>query len=177
MQKYTWPAIVLHWVMAILVLAMLGVGLYMADLPKGTERSALITWHKSFGLTLALPVAVRIAWRARHAPPAYPPQMPPWQRRLAHRNASALYALLVLQPLSGYLSSSFSGYQTRFFGLALPQWGWDDPTLNAVFNTAHVACSRVLMALVALHLAGAATHAFVHRDGVVHRMWLGRSGG
>jgi cytochrome b561 len=176
MQKYTWPAVTLHWVMAILVLGMLALGLYMADLPKGTERSTLIGWHKSIGLSLVLLLALRIAWRAAHPPPPYPAQMPPWQRRLAHLNAAALYTLLVLQPLSGYLSSSFSGYQTRFFGLALPQWGHEDPALNTIFNNAHVLCSRLLMALITLHVAGAATHALVRRDGVVRRMWFGDSG-
>jgi cytochrome b561 len=172
MSKYTWPAVVLHWLMAVLVLGMLALGLYMADLPKGPERSELIALHKSIGITLVLLLAVRLAWRASHAPPPYPTAMPDWQQRAAHANAAALYALLILQPLSGYLSSSFSGYKTSWFGLPLPYWGRDAPELNALFNSIHVACSRVLMVLIALHLAAAALHALVRRDGVVRRMFF-----
>ena len=44
--------------------------------------------------------------------------------------------------------------------------------LNAIFNSIHVASSRVLMILIGLHLAGAAWHAFLRRDGVVKRMFF-----
>jgi cytochrome b561 len=174
MQKYTWPAVALHWIMALLVLGMLALGLYMAPLPKGPERSSLIALHKSIGLTLAVLLVVRFAWRKTHPPPAYPSSMPEWQKRLAHANAVALYAMLALQPLSGYLSSSFSGYKTSWFGVPLPFWGWESPTLNAIFNSIHVASSRVLMILIGLHLAAVAYHAFVRRDGVVRRMFFGK---
>ena len=170
MQKYTWPAIALHWVMALLVVGMLGVGLYMAPLPKGPERSGLIALHKSIGITLAGLYFVRLAWRAHHPPPPYPASIPAWQQRAAHANAIALYVLLIVQPLSGYLSSSFSGYKTSWFGLPLPYWGWESQSLNAAFHLVHVVGSRLLMILITLHLAGAALHAFVRRDGVVRRM-------
>lgn len=170
MSKYTWPAVLLHWLMALLVLGMLALGLYMSGLPKGPERSAMIALHKSIGLTLVLLLALRVAWRASHAPPPYPGAMPRWQQRAAHANAIALYVLLVLQPLSGYLSSSFSGYKTSWFGLPLPYWGWESPELNAFFHSIHVVCSRLLMLLIALHLGAAILHALVRRDGVVRRM-------
>ena len=134
MQKYTWPAVALHWVMALLVLGMLGLGLYMAPLPKGPERSSLIALHKSIGLTLVVLLALRIAWRTAHEPPAYPATMPAWQQQLAHANAIALYALLALQPVSGYLSSSFSGYKTSWFGIPLPYWGWGKRQSSAVIT-------------------------------------------
>jgi len=172
MSKYTWPAIALHWLMAVLVLGMLGLGLYMADLPKGPERSELIALHKSIGITLAMLLALRLAWRASHPPPPYPVAMPGWQQRAAHANAFALYVLLFVQPVSGYLSSSFSGYKTSYFGVPLPNWGWDSPQLNAIFNSIHVASSRLLIALVTLHLAAVAFHALIRRDGVVRRMFF-----
>jgi cytochrome b561 len=172
MPKYAWPAVALHWVMALLVLGMLGLGLYMGTLSEGPERSSLIALHKSIGLTLALLLLLRIAWRASHPAPAYPAVMPAWQQRLARANAVALYVFLALQPLSGYLSSSFSGYKTRWFGIPLPHWGWESLPLNAVFNSFHVASSRVLMILISLHLAGVAYHAVVRRDGVVRRMFF-----
>ena len=156
--------------MALLVIAMLCLGLYMADLPKGPERSRLIALHKSIGITLAGLYCVRLAWRLRHPPPPYPASMPAWQQQAAHANAIALYVLLIVQPIMGYLSSSFSGYKTSWFGLPLPNWGWESQPLNAAFNFAHVVGSRVLIVLITLHLAGVALHAIVRRDGVVRRM-------
>lgn len=169
MAKYAWPAMLLHWLMAVLILGMLVLGLYMADLPNGPERSRLIALHKSTGLTLLGLWALRLAWRARHAPPPYPDVMPAWQRRAARANVVMLYVLLVLQPLSGYLSSSFSGYSTKLWGIPLPQWGWEHPGLNHFFNFVHATSARALMLFIAIHLCGAALHA-LRRDGVVRRM-------
>ena len=170
MQKYTLPAVVLHWTMALLVLGMLGLGLYMADLPRGTERSELIALHKSIGLTLALLLALRLGWRAAHPTPPYPHAMPDWQRRAARANVYVLYVLLLVQPASGYLSSTFSGYETKYFGLPLPHWGWEAPELNYFFNFVHAVSARALIVFIAIHLIGAASHAFVYRDNVVRRM-------
>ena len=156
--------------MALLVLAMLALGLY-AQLPKGQAQRAH-RLHKSIGITLAFLLGARLAWRATHAPPPYPATLPAWQQRAAHANATALYVLLFVQPVSGYLSSTFSGYKTSYFGLPLPYWGRDAPELNALFNSIHVASSRVLMVLIALHLAAVALHALVRRDGVVRRMFF-----
>ncbi len=65
--------------------------------------------------------------------------MTPWERSLASVTHALLYVLIFLQPLSGYLSSSFSGYTTSFFGLPLPHWGWKDPVLNDLFSELHEA--------------------------------------
>jgi len=172
MQKYTWPAVALHWLMALLIIAMLGLGLYMADLPKGPERSGLIALHKSIGITLAGLYFLRLTWRLRHRPPPYPASIPAWQQRAAHANAIALYVFLIVQPLTGYLSSAFSGYKTSWFGLPLPYWGWESKPLNDAFHLMHVIGSRVLILLITLHLAGAALHAIGRRDGVVRRMFF-----
>src|SRR5262245_22833918 len=172
MSKYTWPAVALHWLMALLVIGMLALGLYMSGLPKGPERSELIALHKSIGITLAFLLVVRLGWRASHTPPSYPATMPTWQQQAADANALMLSVLLIVQPVSGYLASAFSGYKTSYFGLPLPYWGRDAPELNELFHSIHVASSRVLMVLIGLHLAAVALHAVVRRDGVVRRMFF-----
>ena len=50
-EKYSTTAILLHWVMAILLFTLFGLGWYMVDLPKGSdERSWFFALHKSIGL-------------------------------------------------------------------------------------------------------------------------------
>ena len=54
-ERYSTTAIIIHWIMALLIIAMIGLGIYMVDLPKGSdERSWFFALHKSLGLTLAL---------------------------------------------------------------------------------------------------------------------------
>lgn len=176
-ERYTRTAIGLHWLVAAMVLAMLGIGWYMADLPEGALRSGLIQLHKTIGISIFLLMLFRLGWRFMFRPPPLVTP-PPWQSKLARLNHGVLYFVLFVQPLSGYLSSSFSGYRTRYFGLGLPHWGWKDEGLNAIFNTIHQYSARVLALLILLHVFGALTHLLIYRDSVVRRMMpLGRQEG
>ena len=129
--------------------------------------------HKSIGLTLLALMAVRLLWRWRHPAPAFP-AMPKWQAGLAHIVHASLYAVLFVHPLSGYLGSVFSGYPVKLFGMTLPAWGWNDPALKRFFSASHLVTSWVLLAAVALHVAGALKHALVDRDGLLSRMGIGK---
>ena len=170
-QRYTLPAILLHWAQAVLVVWLLWLGWTMTDLPKGAERSAAYGLHKSLGLLVFLLVLVRLAWRARH--PAPPSQTAGWEGKLAKGTHHALYAFLLLAPLAGYLASSFTPYVVKFFGIALPRTGWPDESLNGLFKGIHQAFVWSGAGLVALHVAGALKH-LLKRDGTLSRMLPGR---
>ena len=177
-DRYSSIAIILHWTVALLILVQFSLGWYMVDLPKGTERSDLFALHKSIGLSILLLASVRLVWRLTHNLPPLPTTMPRWQRELALHTHIMLYLLLFLQPLSGYLSSSFSGYKTSFFGIPLPHWGWKDLVLNELFTALHVVSSITLLLLIIAHTLGALLHALTPEDHVFRRMlplkdWLG----
>lgn len=169
-SKYTYTAIFLHWVIAIFILVMVGLGWYMEDLPKGPDRSWFFATHKSIGLTVFLLVSVRIVWRLSHRPPEWPDTMPPWRQYLARRAHLLFYVLMCLQPISGYLSSSFSGYKTKYFGIPLPHWGWKDEMLNELFSEVHEINSILLVSLIVAHVLGALSHAVRPGDGVFRRI-------
>ncbi|MGR8921374.1 MAG: cytochrome b [Gammaproteobacteria bacterium] len=169
-KKYTGTAIALHWVSALAVFGLIGLGWFMVDLPKGPDRGYFFALHKSIGLSVFVLVVLRIAWRIRHLPPALPKEVPLWQRALARVVHLAFYALLLVQPVSGYLSSSFSGYKTRWFGLPLPHWGWRDAPLNELFTEIHVIGSIALVVLVAIHVLGVLSHLLGGQATLVRRM-------
>ncbi|MBI2969626.1 MAG: cytochrome b [Gammaproteobacteria bacterium] len=170
-QRYDSVAILLHWSMFILIATMFGLGWYMVELPQGgSERSFFFALHKSLGLTLALLLFVRIGWRLRHRPPSFPGAMPAWQGRMARAVHFLLYLFMFLQPLSGYLSSSFSGYSTRFWGIPLPDWGWQNSALNESFTEIHVASSVALLCLIILHVCGAFAHLLGVHENLLPRM-------
>jgi cytochrome b561 len=169
-QRYTLPAIALHWAQAVVVIWLLWLGWTMVDLPKGAERSAAYGLHKSLGLLALMLIVARLAWRRGH--PAPKPLATGWEAKLATATHLALYGLLLLAPLAGYLASSFTPYATKFFGIELPKFGWPDETLNGIFKLAHVAFVWGIAGLVALHIAGALKHLF-KRDGTLQRMLPG----
>ncbi len=132
-------------------------------------RAAWFNLHKSIGLTIALLIVLRLAWRIKHTPPALPAALPRWQARAAGINHFLLYAALLIQPLVGYLGSSFSGYPVKYFGISVPGWGWNSPPLKDFLSEVHLALAWLISALVLLHVAAAIAH-LVKRDGVFQRM-------
>ena len=169
-QRYAGLLIALHWLIALGIVALLALGLYMVGLPKGLPvKATLINLHKSLGLTVFLLVLLRIVARlVLHRPPL--PPMPPWQRAAARTTQGLLYVGMVAMPLAGYLGSSFNTYGTRFWGVPLPKWGWDDAHLRELFFSLHAAIGYALIALIVLHVAGAFKHQWIDRDNLLARM-------
>src|SRR4029078_1705008 len=115
-DRYSGTAIGLHWLIAVAVVGEFAWGWWMQDIPKQPvgPRVDAFNLHKSVGLTILALMAVRIVWRLAHRAPPVPP-MPLWQARLARFTHLLLYAALVVQPLTGYLGSEFSGYPVKYF--------------------------------------------------------------
>jgi cytochrome b561 len=172
---YTKAAIILHWLIAVLLLAQIAFGWFLETVPRGTPmRGVYVNLHKSTGLTLALLIVARALWRLANRPPPLPSFIPSWERRAATWSHLALYVCMLGMPLSGYIASNFSKYGIKLFNwVLLPPWGRDDAWVYQIFNTTHVVLSYLFVAIIVLHVGAAVRHA-VHRDGVLRRIWLPR---
>jgi len=171
-ERYTRTAIALHWIIAALVVTMIVLGEVMTGVPRQTPmRGALFNFHKSLGLVVLALVIARLVWRLSHRPPPLPLDIPSWNRQLAGTTHGAFYVLLLAQPLLGYIASVFGKYGVKFFGLALPPWGSDNPAVREPFLDAHHLVAKLLIGLIALHLAGVAWHRFGRRGDLWRRMW------
>jgi cytochrome b561 len=171
--RYTRVAVLLHWLVAAVVVAQIGFGWTMQQIPKSPPgfRADAYNVHKSVGLCILALMLVRLGWRLAHPPPALPP-MPRWQARAATVTHVALYAALFVMPLAGYLGSVFSGYPVKWFGITLPAWAPAWPAMKTFMSQLHLATSVVLVTLIAVHVAAAIRHA-LHGDGVLARMSFG----
>ena len=128
--RYSNIAIVLHWAIAALVVTLVVLGFYMTGLPRNTaDRAYFVNLHKSLGVLTLVLVVVRAGWRLSHKPPPLPASTPAWQQRGAALSHGLLYAAMLLQPVTGYLMSSFGKFGVRFFGVPLPVAGWPDPVV------------------------------------------------
>lgn len=169
-ERYAGPMIALHWIIAIAIIAMLCIGFYMVGLPRGLPfKSDLINFHKSLGITVFLLVLLRILARLAYRRPPLPP-MRTWQRAAASITQALLYVGMVAMPLTGYLGSSFNKFGTKFWGIALPQWGWDDKFMRQIFFGIHEYLAWIMAALVIVHFLGAMKHQLIDRDGLLRRM-------
>ena len=168
---YTPVAKSLHWLMALLILGLLALGTYMSDLPLSPQKLELYAWHKWEGVTVFLLVWLRLAWRVAHRPPGLPASLSPRMRLAAHAGHAALYVLMVLIPLSGWLMSSAKGFQTVWFGvLPIPDLIGKDRLLGEILQQVHEALSSLLMLTLAGHVAAALWHHFVLKDDTLRRM-------
>ncbi len=168
---YTPVAKSLHWLMALLILGLLALGTYMSELPLSPQKLELYAWHKWTGVTVFLLVWLRLAWRVAHRPPGLPASLSPRMRLVAHAGHAALYVLMVLIPLSGWLMSSAKGFQTVWFGvLPIPDLIGKYRLLGEILQQVHEALSSLLMLTLAGHVAAALWHHFVLKDDTLRRM-------
>lgn len=172
-NRYTRVAVILHWVIALGVLGQIAFGWWMIDIPKSPPgvRAYWFNIHKSIGITLGVLIIIRIVWALMHRAPPLPDHIPAWQKLASKVSHIALYACMIIMPLSGYLGSSFTKYPIKYWGMTLPNWGWDSPALKEICSQVHYTAVIVFMVLIAIHVAAAIKH-MMARDGVIQRMWF-----
>jgi cytochrome b561 len=170
-QRYTPIAITLHWLLALVMLGMVALGFYMHDLHLSPLKLRLVNWHKWTGVTVFLLALLRLAWRAGHASLPLPAAMSPLLRLAAGGLHLALYALMFLIPLSGWIMSSAKGFQTVWFGvLPLPNLVAKDVALGERLLQLHLTLNLLLLLLVAGHAGAALKHHLIDRDDILVRM-------
>lgn len=176
-----WGAIpqLLHWTIALLVIALSLVGLLMQELPNSPTKLQVYALHKSFGLTVLALVVLRLLWRLFDRRPQWI-EMPRWQRQAASSIHGMLYVLLFVMPLSGWLYNSASNFPLRWFGLfAVPPLSGRDQELKELAGSIHEFGFYLLAVLVIVHAGGALKHHYIDRDRTLLRMlpWSGRAPG
>jgi cytochrome b561 len=178
--RYTTVAIALHWLLGLSLVAMFGLGVYMADLPFSPWRLKLYNWHKWAGITFLALSVLRLVWRISHRPPALPAAisqaMPAWQNLAHHATHHLLYALFFVVPLLGWAYSSAAGFPIVWFGqITLPDLVTADKALAEIIKPLHELSAIALTALAALHIAAALKHQWIDRDGLLERMLPSRT--
>ena len=165
----------LHWLLAIAMIAMLAFGLVLEDMERGAAKSALMWWHKGFGVTILVFAAWRLGWRMMNGLPTLPGRgTSGWQESAAVAVHWFLLLGTLLMPISGMMLSLGGGHPIDVFGLfTIGPWQKNDG-LHEVGEAIHGLGGKLLILAVVLHVAGALKHHIVDRDGTLRRM-LGAS--
>ena len=171
---YTATAKALHWLTAALVLTMIPIGIIMANLSLGPAGDVLYDIHRSIGAVLIPIVLVRLVYRLTNPPPPLPADIPAIQQLAAHTTHWALYALLIVQPIVGWVATSAYRAPIRVFWLfeLPPIWPVDQPLSERLFGV-HRVLGIAIALLLCAHVGAALFHHFVRKDGVLLRM-IGR---
>ena len=171
---YTLTARVLHWVIAVLVLLMIPLGFVIAYEAGGPAQTFLYNLHKSIGATLIPLVVIRLFYRIGHPPPPLPSDIPAIQQFAAHATHWALYALLLAQPIIGYIMTSAYPAPVPFFGLFnLPSIWPENRALSDALVLVHRNLGILIGIVASVHIGAALFHHFVRKDRVLMRMVSG----
>jgi cytochrome b561 len=159
----------LHWLIVALVAAQFVVGWTMPDIHRDTRPVGLIAWHLVIGTSLLAAMLCRVVWRITHRPPDLDIARP--LRILSTLTQYALYALLIVVPLLGWINASSRGWDvTLLSAIPLPALSATGSSFGHEMGDVHGVLAWVLFALICLHVSGALMHHFVFRDRVVQRM-------
>ncbi len=171
-ERFGLVSLALHWVMALLVIALFALGFYMTGLEyTDIWYHSAPEFHKSFGLLLFLLVLFRLGWRLGSVMPAFVP-MPRWESSAALAVHRLFYLLLLAIPVSGYLISTADGRGIEFFGL------FEVPALISgvegqedAAGAVHLILAFSIIGLTGLHTAAACKHHFIDKDSTLKRIF------
>ncbi|MBC3361955.1 cytochrome b [Pseudomonas sp. SWRI154] len=174
-RHFTALARLLHWLMALMIIAMLFIGAGMVA--SVSERHEwLLQLHKPLGIAILLLVVVRLVVRFTTRTPPLPADLPGWQALAAKASHVLLYALMLILPLLGWSMISAAGDPVMLSeSLRLPSILPADAQTFALLRKAHGYLAYLLFLTVLVHLAAALFHGWVRRDEVLDSMLRGKS--
>ena len=173
-QRYGAAAIMIHWIMAVLLVALIALGLYMASLPDvgfDTKKIALILYHKQLGILALIVAVLRLAWRVGNALPQLVDKLPDWQKVTARFVHLCFYGLMLALPVTGWLLSSAAGFSVSFFGwFNLPDVAPFSGYLSRTFTDIHKWLGYALIVLILIHAGAALRHHWLFKDETLKKM-------
>jgi cytochrome b561 len=172
---YSTAARRLHWWTVAFLAVQIPVGLFMVRYGAATNfaepTGKLYDVHKLLGLTILLLAGVRLIYRLVHGASGRRADAQPWEKAVSHVTHWAIYALLIVVPLLGWLAVSHYGPFAPF-GIKLPALAaQNDERATQVFFL-HMVAAYALIVLLAMHVGAALQHYLIRKDGVLRRMWV-----
>jgi cytochrome b561 len=160
---------ILHWLMAVTVLAMLGIGVAMVASLADYHR--LVSIHRPLGILILILVVIRFVNRLFSTLPPFPASMSSQERFAATASEVLLYGLLFVQPLVGWAMLSAAGYPIVLSGsLHLPPILPHSVMLYVILRKTHTVLAYVLFMAFIAHFGAVLFHTLIVRDGLFSRM-------
>jgi cytochrome b561 len=135
--------------------------------------NTLYSSHKTIGLVILLTVVLRLGYRLSHGAPADEPTIEPWQKLVSHATHWAIYVLLLVVPVLGWLGVSYYPALDLFGIVKLPGLVASNQDTAAVVFYWHATAAFVLIALIGMHFGAAMFHHLIRKDNVLARMLPG----
>jgi cytochrome b561 len=174
--QWGWPAKLLHWIGAVMILLLLVHGWWMTHLTPRPERLANYAGHSALGYDLLAILILRLLWRWFNPVPELPAELKPWERMSARLGHFLLYCFMLAVSLTGWLvaTTARTPMTKDVFGLNVPPLVTTlDRSVRQWIEETHMVLAYVLAAVVVVHVMGALRHHLVKRNDVLRRMTWG----
>lgn len=167
MHAYSWSYKLLHWLMAALIFLMFFAFLGFNPQMSQQDRIVMLIGHSSLGTVISMLLLIRISKRFifKHSQPETTSKF----KKAAKATHLALYLLMALVPLTGYLTANFHQLPVQVFG----QFAINGDHNAVMFNllrSIHTTAIFSLIGLLSLHIIAALFHKFVLRDHTLYKM-------
>lgn len=164
-----------HWAIALLVIGNLAGGLTADALGEESRLAGqIMDLHQTTGLLILALVLARLVTRLRARVPAPLASWPEWTRKLSVVGHWALYAMILVMPISGYMMVSGHGNVVDFYGLfEFPNLLGKSETIEAIGHEIHEILAWILILTVIGHAGFALKHHFIDKDETLRRMTRG----
>ena len=163
-NRYGKVSRMLHWTIAILFISLIPMGIFASMIPEDTEyRNAYYVVHKTLGVTVFLLVTVRLIWNRLSRRPSLDSALTSREEKLAHRAHNTLYFMMLAIPVTGFMMTSYHGYETYFFFWEM-QPLWEQSEIYQVWGGFHKYLLPYLLYIVlGAHILGALKHQFIDK--------------
>ena len=163
-NRYGKVSRMLHWTIAILFISLIPMGIFASMIPEDTEyRNAYYVVHKTIGVTVFLLVIVRLIWNRLSLRPSLDSALTSREEKLAHRAHNTLYFMMLAIPITGFMMTSYHGYETYFFFWEM-QPLWEQSEIYQVWGGFHKYLLPYLLYIVlGAHILGALKHQFIDK--------------
>ena len=164
---------ILHWVMAFLVMLMFMAVFGFEQAVTEQQNVEMLMGHSSIGSLITILLCIRLYNTFINKAPKPKHNLVNWQQTASSISHKLLYVLLVLVPLTGYLTANHHQLPVMAFGSinlsgSMEQYSAESFTL---FKSFHQASIISLGLLLTLHIAAALFHKLVLKDTVLGSMW------
>ena len=163
---------VLHWLVALLMIGLIGLGWWMVDLSY-TDRwyHDALEWHKALGMIALALGSAKAVWSLVNARVAFAAGLTPHERFAARTVHGLLLLLMVLIPVTGYLISTSAGDGISLFGLTeVPALVSKNDRVRDLAIAVHYYAAYAAAVLACLHAGAALKHQFIDSDGTLRKM-------
>jgi cytochrome b561 len=181
-ERYTKPAIWLHWLIGVMIIGNIVGGLFHESFGEENIRF-IINTHKSVGITVLGLAIMRLLWRLTHRPPALPTNYKRWEVGASHAVHWLLYFLIFALPITGWMHDSAwkKAPEIKMYWFGLFEWPrlpWimnmeagAKEAFHSVMGERHELLGYILIALLLLHIGAALKHQFIDKERELQRMW------